>query len=184
VFVYSSHRRWVFSPLLWSFPPSTTLTSWARAPAPAPSGQAWLVYLQFWEGFPSPSLWFLGCPTLFATCLYCSYCLLLSFSFFPGWGSVCPGGYATLAQGCLWKYCVSLSSPCLRLSNLSGCGRLAAPWGTSWFLRSMWSGDALRRLEVWRGQSFASSQWPCLQGVSPASLQDFILEDTLSASSL
>jgi hypothetical protein len=24
-----------------------------------------------------------GCPTLFATCLYCSYCLLLSFSFFP-----------------------------------------------------------------------------------------------------
>jgi hypothetical protein len=24
------------------------------------------------------------------------------FSFFPGWGSVCPGGYADLAQGCLW----------------------------------------------------------------------------------
>jgi hypothetical protein len=22
---------------------------------------------------------------------------------------------------------------------------------------------------VWKGQSFASSQWPCLQGVSPAS---------------
>jgi hypothetical protein len=43
-------------------------------------------------------------PSLFA--LYCSYCLLLSFSFFPGWGSVCPGGYADLAQGCLWEYCV------------------------------------------------------------------------------
>jgi hypothetical protein len=26
---------------------------------------------------------------------------------------------------------------------------------------------------VWRGQSFAFSRWPCLQGVSPASLQDF-----------
>jgi hypothetical protein len=27
------------------------------------------------------------CPTLFPTCLYCSYCLLLSFSFFaPGGG--------------------------------------------------------------------------------------------------
>jgi hypothetical protein len=37
---------------------------------------------------------------------------------------------------------------------------------------------------VWRGQSFASSRWPCLQGVSPASLQDFTLGGTLSASSL
>jgi hypothetical protein len=35
----------------------------------------------------------------------CSYCLLLSFSFFlPGWRSVCPGGYAALAQACLWEY--------------------------------------------------------------------------------
>jgi hypothetical protein len=37
---------------------------------------------------------------------------------------------------------------------------------------------------VWRGQSFASSQWFCLQGVSPASLQDFTTGGTLSASSL
>jgi hypothetical protein len=37
---------------------------------------------------------------------------------------------------------------------------------------------------VWRGQSFASSLWPCLQGASPASLQDFTLGVTLSASSL
>jgi hypothetical protein len=48
---------------------------------PALSGQAWLVYLQLWEGFSSPPLWCSGHPTLFATCLYCSYCLLLSFSF-------------------------------------------------------------------------------------------------------
>jgi hypothetical protein len=34
------------------------------------------------------------------------------FSFFPGWGSVCPGGYADLAQGCLCEYHVLLSSPC------------------------------------------------------------------------
>jgi hypothetical protein len=27
--------------------------------------------------------------------------ILLSFSFYPGWRSVCPGGYAALAQGCL-----------------------------------------------------------------------------------
>jgi hypothetical protein len=37
---------------------------------------------------------------------------------------------------------------------------------------------------VWRGHSFASSRWLCLQGVFPASLQDFTLGGTLSASSL
>jgi hypothetical protein len=44
------------------------------------------------------------CPLLLPTCLYCFYCLLFSFSFFPWWRSVCPGGYAALAQGCLWEY--------------------------------------------------------------------------------
>jgi hypothetical protein len=74
VFIYSSHGRWVFPPLLWSFPPSATLTSspapgcWARATAPTLSGQAWLIYLQF----PSPPLQHSGHPTLFAMCLYCS----------------------------------------------------------------------------------------------------------------
>jgi hypothetical protein len=86
----------------------------------------WLVYLQFWEGFPSPSLQSSGCTTLFAMCLYCSYCLLFSFS-------VCPGGYADLAQGCLWKYHVPRSSPCLCLPKPSGCGRLMAR-EPSWFL--------------------------------------------------
>jgi hypothetical protein len=58
------------------------------------------------------------------------------FSFFPGWGSVCPGGYADLAQGCLWEYCVPLSSPCgLRLPKPSGRWCLAAVRGLSWFLR-------------------------------------------------
>jgi hypothetical protein len=57
---------------------------------PGPLLPTRLVYLQFWEGFPSPNLCSVR-PTLFPTCLYCSYCLLPSFSFFPGWGSVCPG---------------------------------------------------------------------------------------------
>jgi hypothetical protein len=139
MFIYSSHGKWVFPPLLWSFPPSATLTSFlapgscAHAPAPALSGQAWLVYLEFQEGLPSPSLWHSGHPILFAMCLYCSYCLLLSFSLFPRWGSVCPGSYADLAQGCLWKYHIPLSSPCLRLPKLSGCRCLVA-WGPCWFL--------------------------------------------------
>jgi hypothetical protein len=96
-------------------------------------GQAQLVYLQFWKGFPSPPLWCSVCPTLFAMCLYCSYCLLLSFSFFSGWGLVCPGGYAVLAQGCLWEYCVPPSSPCPRLPKPSGCGCLPAPGGPPGF---------------------------------------------------
>jgi hypothetical protein len=68
-----------------------------------------------------------GSPPLFATCLYCSYCLLLSFSFFPGWGSVCPGAYAALAQGCLWEYRVQLSSPGPHLPKPPGRRPLAAP---------------------------------------------------------
>jgi hypothetical protein len=113
LFIYSSCGRWVFPPLLWSFPPSSTLTSflapgcWARTPLLPPKLLllARLVYLQSQEGFPSPNLWCSGRPTLFPACLYCSYCLLLSFSFFPGWRSVCPGSYAALAQACMWDYC-------------------------------------------------------------------------------
>jgi hypothetical protein len=69
---------------------------------PLPLAQ--LFYLQFQEGFPSPNLRHSGCPTVFPMNLYCSYCLLLSFSFFPRWRSVCPGDYTALAQGCLWEY--------------------------------------------------------------------------------
>jgi hypothetical protein len=72
---------------------------------PEPLRLARLVYLQSCEGVPSPNLQRSGRPTLFPTCIYCSYCLLLSFSFFPGWRSVCPGGYAALTQACLWEYC-------------------------------------------------------------------------------
>jgi hypothetical protein len=35
-------------------------------------------------------------------------------------------------------------------------------------------------LEVWKSQSFASSQWFFLQGVAPVSLQDFTLGGMLS----
>jgi hypothetical protein len=74
------------------------------------------------EGFLLPTFWHLGCPALFAMCLFCCNCLLFRFfSFFPGWGLVCPGGYADLAQDCLWEYCMFLSSPCgLHLPKPSG----------------------------------------------------------------
>jgi hypothetical protein len=71
---------------------------------PEPLQPARLIYLQFQEGFPSLNLQHSVHSTLFPSCLYFSYCLLLNFCFFPGWRFVCPGSYAALAQGCLWKY--------------------------------------------------------------------------------
>jgi hypothetical protein len=101
-----------------------------------------------------------GHPALFVTCLFCCYCLLFSVSFSPGWWLVCTGGYADLAQGCLWEYHMLLSSPCGPcLPKQSGRGRLAVAWEPSWFLHLTWSRDALCRLKVWRSQSFASSRW-------------------------
>jgi hypothetical protein len=45
------------------------------------------------------------------------------FSFFPGWGSLCPGGYADLFKGCLWEYHMPLSSPgVLLLPSRIGAG--------------------------------------------------------------
>jgi hypothetical protein len=129
VFVYSSHGRWV-SPLSCGvfLPPPLSqaflLLVAGRAP-PLPPSPLWSGLACLFTvpgGIPLPALWHSVCPTLVATCLYCSYCLLLSFSFFPRWGSVCPGGYAVLAQGCLWKYCVPLCSPCRCLPKQSGHG--------------------------------------------------------------
>jgi hypothetical protein len=85
--------------------------------------------------------------------LLCMFIFLIAYYsvslFFPGWGLICPGGYADLAQGCLWKYCIPLSSPCPCLPKPSEHGHLVAR-GHSWFLHLMWSGDSLRRLEMWR----------------------------------
>jgi hypothetical protein len=71
---------------------------------------------------PSTPLLCSRCPALFAMSLLCCYCLFFSvFFFFPGWELVCPGGYADLAQGCLWEYHMPLSSPCgLHLPKQSG----------------------------------------------------------------
>jgi hypothetical protein len=140
VFIYSSHGKWVFPHLLWSFPPSTAFTSfpapgcWACAAAPAFFGQ--LVYLQFREGLHLPHSSELRVPhPLCYMSFLLLFCLILSFSFFLGWELVCPGGYADLAQGCLWEYCVPLSSPCgPRVPKLSGHWRLAAAREPSWFL--------------------------------------------------
>jgi hypothetical protein len=53
---------------------------------------------------PSPTLWSSGCPAVFATFLFFffSYLFIIQlifFSFFPGWGSVCPGGLCWSGPG-------------------------------------------------------------------------------------
>jgi hypothetical protein len=165
VFIYSSRGKWVFPPLLWSFPPTTTFTSFpllvaVRVPLFLPSLASLFIYSSV-RGCPPPPFGAQGAlPSLLHVFfVVVAYYSVFFFSFFPGCGSVCPWGCADLAQGCLWEYHMLLSSPCgLRLPKRSGCCHQAA-WEPSWFLHLTWSGDAMRRLRVWRSQSFASSRW-------------------------
>jgi hypothetical protein len=92
-------------PLLWSFPPSATLISftapggWAHAPAPALSGQAWLVYLQFRERFPSPLFSAQGAPHS----LLCVFIVLIAYYsvslFSPGGGRSVQGATSIILNG-------------------------------------------------------------------------------------
>jgi hypothetical protein len=150
--------------------------------APAVSGR--LFYLRFWEGFPSPTLALrVPRPLCYVSLLF--LLLITQFLFFPWLGVSLSRGLCWSGQGCLWEFHVPLTSPCGPcLPKQSGHWCLVTVWEPSWFLRLTWSGDALRRLEVWRGQSFASSSGFSWKGVSPASLQDFTLGGMLSASSL
>jgi hypothetical protein len=134
---------------------------------------------------PTPALRSSGCPALFAVCLFffSAACLLFSFFFyfFPGWGSVCPGSYADLSQG--------VPHAAYLLTWWSASPKQVRSWclvaqEPSWFLCLTWCGDAMCGLRVWRCQSFASSWWFFLPGISPASLQEFTLGSMLSASSL
>jgi hypothetical protein len=108
--------------------------------------------------------------------------LIIQFLFFPR-------VEVSLSRGLCWSDPgLSVGVPCtakLTLSTSSQALWVQATGGPGALLVSllMWIGDALCRLEVWRGQIFSSSPWFCLQGVSPVSLQDFIIGGTLSASS-
>jgi hypothetical protein len=140
MFVYSSHGRWVFPTLLWSFPPSASLTCfpipgcWAHAPTPAGASLArhGLFIYSSGKDFPLPSL-VLSAPHPLCNVSLLLLLLITQFLFFPQWRLVCPGTYAVLAQGCLWDYHILLSSPCPCHPNPSGCQQLAAQ-GPFWFL--------------------------------------------------
>jgi hypothetical protein len=102
MFVYSSHGKWVFSPLLWSFPPSATFTSfpargcWALIPAPAFSSPTCL-FTVLW-GIPLPPSLALRAPHPLCYMSLLFLLLITQFLFFSmgeGWsvlGAICWSG--------------------------------------------------------------------------------------------
>jgi hypothetical protein len=107
-----------------------------RAPLPLPPSPArpgWFIYSSVRIPLPTSSVLRAPRPLCYVSLLF--LLLITQFLFFsPGWGLVCPGGYADLAQGCLWEYHVPLSSPCgPRLSKPSGPGPLAVARGSTGF---------------------------------------------------
>jgi hypothetical protein len=141
VFVYSSCGKWVFPPLLWSFPPSATLTSfpapgcWARAPAPAGASPASPGLFIYSSGKDSlPLICAAQCAPPSFPCVFIILITYYSVSLFS-----LGGGRSAQEAMLLWSRvvcgstAVPLSSPCSRLPKLSQCGRLVA-WGLSWFL--------------------------------------------------
>jgi hypothetical protein len=57
------------------------------------------------EGFPLPPFSTQGAlPSLLRVFFVVIAYYPVFFPFLPGWGSVCPGGYADVAQGYLWEF--------------------------------------------------------------------------------
>jgi hypothetical protein len=140
------------------------------------------IYSSGKDPFPQSSA--LSVPPPSFLCVFIVLIAYYSVSLFsPGGGRSAQGAMRLWPRVVCGSTTVPLSSPCPCLPKPYGCGCLAAR-GPSSFLRLIWSGDSLCWLEVWRGQSFASSQWFWLPGVSPVSLQDFTIRGMLSASSL
>jgi hypothetical protein len=87
MFVYSSCGKWVFLTLLWSFHPSSTLTSfpapgcWVRAPAPARSGPACLFTVP--GRIPFPQSWALSVPHPLSHVSLLFLLLITQFLLFP-----------------------------------------------------------------------------------------------------
>jgi hypothetical protein len=164
---YSSHGKCPFSPLHWGFPHTDTFTSF---PAPRLLGvccHCCLLQLAcsftVLCGISSPPLFSpQGAPPSLLR-VFCCCCCSFSLVFFSPFSL--GGGQSVQGAMLIWPSIVC-GGTMYRLAHLVVCfsragrrWRLAA-WEPAWFLHVMWSGDALRGLEVWRNQrnqSFASS---------------------------
>jgi hypothetical protein len=114
VFIYSSHGKWAFSPLLWSFPPTPLLQAFplliaGRVLLPSPAG---LVYLQFCEGFPSPPLVLRVPHPLCYMSFFLLLLLIIQFLFFP-----LGGGWSVQGAMLIWPRVVC-GSTAYRLAHL------------------------------------------------------------------
>jgi hypothetical protein len=190
VFIYSSRGKWVFPPLLWSFPSSAAFTSFPTPGClhmllflPSPARH---VYLQFCEGFPSPT----SALRVPHPLCYVSFLLLLLIiqSLFPLGG--CRSVHGAML---IWPRVVCGSTACrLALAHLV-CIFPSRRLGVGvWWWRGIPPGFSVQ-CEV----EMLCAGWRCggvkilplLGGfsckvLSPASLQDFTLGGMLSASSL
>jgi hypothetical protein len=80
-----------------------------------------------------------GTPPSFLRVLFVLIAYYSVSLFFPGWRSVCPGGYAALAQACLWEYRGTTnltwftSSQAIWAPATGGLGALlASPFNVKW----------------------------------------------------
>jgi hypothetical protein len=126
MFIYSSCGKWVFPPLLWSFPPSATLTSfpapgcWACAPAPARASPTHPGRIPF------PNLQCSVCPPLLPRVFIVLIAYYSVSPFSLGGGQSVQGAMLLWPRVVCGSIAVLQSSPCPRLPKLSGHGRLAA----------------------------------------------------------
>jgi hypothetical protein len=141
VFVYSSHGKWVFPlscgvflppPLSQAFPLLVTGCVPLLPPSLARPG---LFIYSSGKDSPHPPL-ALRAPHPLCNVSLLFLLLITQFLFFPQVEVGLPRGLADLAQGCLQKYCVLLSSPCPCLPKPSGHRRLGAllvsPFNVKW----------------------------------------------------
>jgi hypothetical protein len=122
-FIYSSHGKWVFPSLLWSFPPIATFTSfpapgcWVFAAAPAFSSL--LVYLQFCEGLPLPLSLALRAPHHLCYMSFWLLFFIISFFFFFFLFTL-DGGWSVQGAMLIWPRVV-YGSTAYRLAHLVVC---------------------------------------------------------------
>jgi hypothetical protein len=187
--VYSSSGRQVLSPLLWGFPPSTSLTSF---PAPGCWAHDWLPPEPLWHSclfiyssgkdFLPQSYVLIVLHTLSLASLF-FLMIITQFHFFPQVGDglsiglCCSGPGLSVGVPCTAKVTLSTSSQAIWAWETGGLEAiLVSPFNGKWRCSSLLAGV--------EGSKFCLFLCFFLQGVSTASLQAFTIGGMLSASSL
>jgi hypothetical protein len=172
---FSSHRWKV------GLSPSPVVARWVLPLLPSPAG---LFIYSSVRDCPSP-LFGAQCPppsflhVFFVVVYYSGFFSLFSLGrgqSVQGAILIWPRVVCGSTMCCLAHVVVCFSQAGQELASGDAGALLVSPFNIEW--------DAVQGLGVWRCQSFASSWWFFLQGISTACLQDFTLGSMLSASSL